>query len=179
MRTIYFGHNPVYASVCYKESELMAVFWHGGQGNLAKRTVMMLEFCRQKRIVTVHHSKLNNIIKQMVASLSPDLIIIGEYHYLLKKDVINIPRYGTINMHGAPLPRYRGAHPINWMIINGEKEGAVTCHYISEELDGGDIIAQYPFPILDTETAYDVRPKIEAVGRRLLVEVLQRFAKAK
>ncbi len=78
-------------------------------------------------------------------------------------------------MHGAPLPLYRGAHPINWMIINGEEEGAVTCHYITEGLDSGDIIAQYTFPILQEETAYDVRPKIEETGTRLLRDVLKRF----
>ena len=175
MRTVYLGHNPGYVSACYEETELTAVFWHSSEGNIAKRTEIMLDYCRKKRIITVHHSKLNREIEQMISSIEPDLIVVGEYHFLLKKKIIDIPRLGAINMHGAPLPRYRGAHPINWMIINGETEGAVTCHYITEGLDNGDIIGQYTFPILDTETAYDVRPKIEAAGQRLLVDVLRRF----
>lgn len=175
MRTVYLGHNPGYASTCHEESDLLAVFWHGGEGNLATRTEAMLDYCRDRRIVAVRHGKLDDVAKRMIASLEPDLIVIGEYHFILKNDVIKIPRYGTINLHGAPLPRYRGAHPINWMIINGETEGAVTCHYVTEGIDNGDIIGQYTFPILDTETAYDVRPKIEATGRNLLTDVLRRF----
>lgn len=175
MRTVYLGHNLGYVLACHEETKLAVVFWHGGAGNIAKRTELMLDYCRQNKIVTVHHLKLNDVIKRMITSLEPDLIVVGEYHFLLKREFIDIPRYGAINMHGAPLPRYRGAHPINWMIINGETGGAVTCHYITEGLDNGDIIGQYTFPILETETAYDVRPKIEATGQRLLIDVLRRF----
>jgi len=175
MRTVYLGHNPGYASACREESELLAVFWHGGSGNLAARCEVMLAYCREQRVVTVQHQRIDAVVRQMIAALAPDLIVVGEYHFLLKKELFEIPRLGTINMHGAPLPRYRGAHPINWMVINGETEGAVTCHYIGEGLDNGDIIGQYGFPILETETAYQLRPKIEATGRRLLVDVLRRF----
>ncbi|MEW6235200.1 MAG: methionyl-tRNA formyltransferase [Candidatus Omnitrophota bacterium] len=175
MRTIYFGHNPGYVSKCHEETDLAAVFWHNSTGNMAERAKEMLEYCNQKKIIAIHHFRLDSIIHDIVSSLAPDLIVIGEYHFLFKKNIIDIPRFGAINMHGAPLPRYRGAHPINWMIINGETEGAVTCHYITEGLDNGDIIAQYPFPILETESAYDVRPKIESVGQRLLADVLRRF----
>ncbi|MCE1225279.1 MAG: methionyl-tRNA formyltransferase [Geobacteraceae bacterium] len=176
MRTVYLGHNPGYAAVCHEESELLAVFWHEGSGNLAVRTGQMLEYCRKYGIVTVRHNRLDDVIDRMIGALSPDLIVVGEYHNLLKKNIINIPRYGAINMHGAPLPRYRGAHPINWMIINGETEGAVTCHYVSDGLDSGDIIGQYFFDISEAETAYDVRPKIEETGCKLLRDVLRRFS---
>lgn len=175
MRTVYLGHNPGYASACHQESQLLAVFWHGGSGNMAERTESMLAYCKEQRIVTVQHERLDEVVRRMIAALAPDLIVVGEYHFLLKREVFELARYGTINMHGAPLPRYRGAHPINWMIINGETKGAVTCHYIAEGLDNGDIIDQYCFPILETETAYQVRPKIETTGRRLLVDVLRRF----
>jgi methionyl-tRNA formyltransferase len=175
MRTVYLGHNTGYASACYEESELLAVFWHGGEGNIAKRAANMLDFCKRKGVISVNHSRLNDVIQHMIFSIEPDLIVVGEYHFLLRKKLINFPRYGVINLHGAPLPKYRGAHPINWMIINGETQGAVSCHYVTEGLDSGDIIGQAFFPILDTETAYDVRPKIEATGRQLLVDMLRRF----
>lgn len=175
MRTIYLGHHPGYARICHNETELMAVFWHGGKGNLAERTKTMLDYCIENKITTVNHSTLHDIVKKMIRSLNPDLIVVGEYHFLIGEDIFNMPKYGTINLHGAPLPRYRGAHPINWMIINGESKGAVTCHYISEGIDEGDIIDQYIFSIDETETAYEVRPKIEATGQRLLKDVLQRF----
>jgi len=175
MRTIYVGHNPRYAAVCFEETDLVAVFWHECRGNMAERAGAMVEYCRQNKVVTIYHEKLDNLMKKIMTACEPDLIVVGEYHLLLKQDFIDIPRVATINMHGSPLPLYRGAHPINWMIINGEKEGAVTCHYITEGLDCGDIIAQYRYPILINETAYDVRPKIEETGSRLLRDVLRRF----
>ncbi len=175
MRTIYLGHNPIYAAVCHEETDLAAVFWHDCSGNMAKRSEEMVEYCRQKGVNTIYHSKIDRLTKKLMTACEPDLIVVGEYHFLLKQDTINIARVAAINMHGAPLPLYRGAHPINWMIINGEEEGAVTCHYITEGLDSGDIIAQYTFPILLSESAFDVRPKIEETGMRLLRDVLQRF----
>lgn len=169
------GHNPGYTQVCNEETELLAVFWHLSEGNMSRRTKTMLDYCTQNKIEAIQHSRLNKEVHQMIASMEPDLIIVGEYHFILRRELFEIPRYGAINLHGAPLPRYRGAHPINWMIINGETEGAVTCHYISDGLDNGEIISQYTFPILVTETAYDIRPKIESTGRRLLKDVLRRF----
>ncbi len=120
----------------------------------------MLEFCKNKN---------------MISSLKPELIIVGKYHILLKKEIIDIPVYSIINMHGASLPRYRGAHPINWMIINGETEGTVTCHYITEDLDDGDILGQYFFPILFFDIAYNVRPRLYETEKKLLTDVLKRF----
>ena len=175
MRTIYLGHNPRYAAVCREESDLSAVFWHDCSGGMAQRAEAMFEYCRQNKVVAIHHARLDGLMKKIMTACEPDLIVIGEYHFLLKQDVIDIARMATINMHGSPLPLYRGAHPINWMIINGEKEGAVTCHYVTEGLDSGDIIGQYTFPINLHETAYDVRPKIEKTGARLLRDVLKRF----
>ncbi len=175
MRTIYLGHNPLYAAVCHKETDLKAVFWHECKGNIAQRASEMVEYCRQHRITAVYHDRIDDTVKKIMNSCEPDIIVVGEYNFLLKRDSISIAKIAAINLHGAPLPRYRGAHPINWMIINGEIEGAVTCHYISEGLDKGDIIDQYTFPILPNETASDLRPKIETTGVRLLRDVLKRF----
>lgn len=175
MRTIYLGHNPRYAAVCHKETDLRAVFWHECKGNIEQRASEMLEYCRQNKIVTIFHYRIDDLVGKIMKACEPDIIVVGEYNFLLKKDDIKIANIAAINLHGAPLPRYRGAHPINWMIINGETEGAVTCHYISEGLDKGDIIAQYTFPILPYETAYDVRPKIDATGERLLRDVFEKF----
>lgn len=176
MRTVYLGHNPGYVSACHEESSLLAVGWHGGiGGNLEKRTADMLTYCENEKIRTLRHFKADDTLVKILSALSPDLIVVGEYHFLLGKSILDLPPYGTINLHGAPLPRYRGAHPINWMIINGETEGAVTCHYMTRDIDAGDIIAQYRFPILDTDTAIDVRPRIDETGRRVLVDILRRF----
>lgn len=176
MKTVYLGHNPNYAAICHEESDLQAVCWHGGiGGNLEQRTRSMLSYCKEQKIPTLRHFCGQGILPAALSALAPDLVVVGEYHFFLKEPVLSIPPLGVINLHGAPLPRYRGAHPINWMIINGETQGAVTCHYVTLGLDAGDIIDQYTFPIDDTDTAIDVRPRIEETGRRLLADVLRRF----
>lgn len=176
MKTVYLGHNPGYAAACHDESELLAVCWHGGiGGNLANRTDQMLAYCESHKIPTLRHFRSDGILPALLTALAPDLVVVGEYHYMVKEPILSIPPLGVINLHGAPLPRYRGAHPINWMIINGETSGAVTCHYVTPGLDAGGIIAQYGFPILDTDTAFDVRPRIEETGRRVLTDTLRRF----
>ena len=175
MKTVYFGHNPGYARTCNEQSDLLAVFHHSVTGNMTQRAEKMLAYCGQNSVKTFQHERQTPKVLEQVRTLQPDLIVVGEYHFILPKALVELPRLGAINLHGAPLPRYRGAHPINWMIINGETQGAVTCHYITEGLDDGDIIDQYVFPILRTDTAYDVRPRIEKTGETLLMDVLKRF----
>lgn len=91
---------------------------------------------------------------KVIDSLRPELIVIVSYHTIIKKPLLD--KYTIINAHGAPLPRYRGRAPINWAIINGECETAVTVHFIDEDIDTGDIIYQDKVEIKDTDTAIAV-----------------------
>ncbi|MBF0343535.1 MAG: methionyl-tRNA formyltransferase [Nitrospirae bacterium] len=175
MKTVYLGHNLDYVVSCHQESDLMAVFYHNCTGNTVQRTVRMIEYCKKHKIISISHHYSDKLLFRIINSFEPDLIVVGEYDFILKNDIINLPQYGTINIHGAPLPRYRGQHPLNWMIINGETECAVTCHYMTEGIDAGDIIDQETFPILVTDTAYDVRLKLESTGKNLIAKVLKRF----
>jgi methionyl-tRNA formyltransferase len=80
---------------------------------------------------------------------------------------------GTINLHGSLLPQYRGAAPINWAIINGEKETGVTTFKLKHEIDTGDILLQESFPIDENETAGEVHDKMKEIGASLLVKTVQ------
>jgi methionyl-tRNA formyltransferase len=88
-----------------------------------------------------------------------------------------MPPMGTINLHGSLLPQYRGAAPINWAVINGEKETGVTTFKLKHEIDTGDILLQDSFPIGDDDTAGEVHDKMKEIGARLLVKTVDGLAK--
>ena len=95
---------------------------------------------------------------------------------MLPESVWNMPPLGTINLHGSLLPQYRGAAPINWAVINGEKETGVTTFKLKHEIDTGDILMQESFPIDENETAGDVHDKMKEIGARVLVETVKGIA---
>ena len=92
---------------------------------------------------------------------------------MLPEVVWNMPRLGTINLHGSLLPQYRGAAPINWAVINGEKETGVTTFKLKHEIDTGDILLQESFPIGENETAGEVHDKMKEIGAQLLVKTVK------
>ena len=79
---------------------------------------------------------------KQVKEIKPDIIVCLEYPYRLSKSMLDYPKYGCINAHYSLLPKYRGRHPIQWAMINGETEIGVTVHYMTEDMDAGDIILQ-------------------------------------
>ena len=84
--------------------------------------------------------------------MSPELIVVAAYGRLLPRKILELPAKGCINVHSSLLPKYRGAAPINWAVLNGEEETGVTIMYMAQELDAGDIIAQAYTPIDPEET---------------------------
>ena len=85
---------------------------------------------------------------EKLKSISPDFIIVAAFGQILKREVLDIPKYGCINVHASLLPKYRGAAPINWAIINGETETGITIMEMEEGLDTGDMISKDLFPLL-------------------------------
>ena len=96
--------------------------------------------------------------------LQADLQIVVAFR-MLPEVVWNMPPMGTINLHGSLLPQYRGAAPINWAVINGEKETGVTTFKLQHEIDTGNILLQESFPIEDDDTAGEVHDKMKVIGR--------------
>ena len=105
-------------------------------------------------------------------SLQADLQIVVAFR-MLPEIVWNMPPKGTINLHGSLLPQYRGAAPINWAVINGEKETGVTTFKLKHEIDTGDILLQESFPVGENETAGEVHDKMKDIGAQLLVKTVQ------
>lgn len=105
-------------------------------------------------------------------ALHADLQIVVAFR-MLPELVWNMPPMGSVNLHGSLLPQYRGAAPINWAVINGEKETGVTTFKLKHEIDTGDILLQESFPIAETDNAGDVHDRMKEIGAQLLVKTVK------
>ena len=115
---------------------------------------------------------------RMIAALraiAPDVIFSFYFRQILKKEILGIPRVGAFNLHGSLLPRYRGRCPVNWVLINGEKETGVTLHRMEVKPDRGGIVAQKAVPIEFTDTALSLFRKITRAAADLIGEVYPLF----
>lgn len=119
-----------------------------------------------------HNEEFINEIK----SLKPDVIVVVAYGKILPIDILNIPKYGAINVHGSLLPKYRGSAPIQWAIINGEEKTGITTMYMSEGMDTGDMILKQEVKIDDNDTYGTLYDKLKRVGGKLIVETLEKVA---
>lgn len=110
-------------------------------------------------------------------SLNPDLIIVVAYGKILPKEILDIPPFGCINVHASLLPKYRGAGPIQWSVINGEKETGVTTMYMDVGLDNGDMIINNSIKIGENETAGELHDRVSVLGAQTLIETLNLLKK--
>lgn len=108
----------------------------------------------------------------LVRKLAPDPIFSFYYRRLLSRELLTIPCLGGVNLHGSLLPKYRGRSPVNWVLINGERETGVTLHYMVEKADAGDIIAQCRVPVEIEDTASTLFHKLTTVAAELLKETI-------
>lgn len=109
----------------------------------------------------------------LVESLAPELIVVAAYGKILPEELLNYPKYGSINVHSSLLPKYRGAAPINWAILNGETETGVSIMYMAKDLDAGDVIRQAVTPIGDDEDAQALTARLADLGAETLSQVIR------
>ena len=107
-------------------------------------------------------------------AIAPDLIVVAAYGKILPKEILDIPKYGCINIHGSLLPKYRGAAPIQRSVLAGDPESGVTIMYIAEECDAGDMLAQKAIPIAG-KTSEQVFEELSVLGADLLVDCLPKI----
>ena len=108
----------------------------------------------------------------IVEQLQPELIVVAAYGRILPEEILNAPQYGSINVHSSLLPKYRGAAPINWAILDGLDETGVTIMYMAKELDAGDIIHTVTTPIDPQETAQELTMRLAQLGAQALAEAV-------
>ena len=117
----------------------------------------------------------NDAIKQLLEEKQPELIVVVAYGKILPKYVLDFPKYGCINVHGSLLPRWRGAAPIQWSIIAGDKTAGVTTMKMSEGLDTGDMLLKYETEIGQTETAGELFDRLALSGAELLHDTIEQI----
>ena len=113
---------------------------------------------------------------ELIRDLMPELIVVAAYGRILPEDLLTIPPYGSINVHSSLLPKYRGAAPINWAILNGETETGVSIMYMAKELDAGDIILQRATSIGAGEDAQALTARLAELGAEALSQAVKALA---
>lgn len=108
---------------------------------------------------------------------NPDIIAVAAYGKLLPKELLQLPRFGCINVHASLLPKYRGASPIQWAVMNGEKESGVTIMHMAEQMDAGDIILSKEVRLSEEETAGSLHDRLAQVGGPALLEAMEMLEK--
>lgn len=113
--------------------------------------------------------------QETLRGLQPDLIVVVAFGQILPKSILKIPKYGAINVHASLLPKYRGAAPIAWAILNGEKVTGITTMVMDEGMDTGDILLQVETPIGNEETCQALHDRLASLGAQLLRETLEKI----
>lgn len=108
-----------------------------------------------------------------IKALEPDILVVVAYGRILPDDILAVPKYGAINVHGSLLPKYRGAAPIQWAVLNGDKITGVTTMYLASEMDTGDIIYTAETEIDEYETSGELFDRLKDMGAELLVKTLR------
>lgn len=135
------------------------------------------EFAVSKNLKIYQPEKVRKNIEfiEEIKKLQPDVICVVAYGKILPKEILDIPRLGCINVHGSLLPKYRGAAPIQWAVINGEKVTGVTTMYMDIGMDTGDMILKEEVSIGEDETTGELWDKLSEVGAKLLVKTLKQI----
>ena len=121
----------------------------------------------------------SQLVIDQLAQLRPELIVVIAYGQILPKEILDIPRFGCLNVHASLLPKYRGAAPIQWAILNDEHETGVTIMKMDEGLDTGDILNQEATPIAADDDARTVHDRLGVMGAQLLTDTIQDYVAGK
>lgn len=135
------------------------------------------QFALEKELNIYQPEKVKNnkdFIEEM-ENLNPDVICVVAYGKILPKELIEIPKLGCINVHGSLLPKYRGAAPIQWAVLNGDKTTGITTMYMDEGMDTGDMILKEEVKIGENETTGELWERLETIGGELLVKTLKQI----
>lgn len=183
MRIVFMG-TPEFAAVSLRKLikenyEICAVFTQSDKpvGRKQILTPPEVKVVAQENNISVYQPKslkTGNAV-EIIRNLNPDVIVVVAYGKILPKSILEIPRMGCINVHGSLLPKYRGAAPIQWSIINGENETGITTMFMDEGLDTGDILLQQTTKIGENETSGELFERMSVMGAELLIKTLDKL----
>lgn len=183
MRFIYFGSSHfslIVLKKLYKEGFIPELVVtqpdrHKGRG-LKVLPTEISRFAEENKLIQIKPLSLNNrdIQEQLILN-KPDFLCLADYGKILPGELLAIPKFFSIGVHPSLLPNYRGAAPINWALINGEKETGVTVFKINEHIDAGDIILQKKITIAESDDILSLTDKLARLGACLLIEAIQKI----
>ena len=135
------------------------------------------EYATQKGFPIYQPEKLrdNQEIVDLITKINPDILCVVAYGKIIPNNILEIPKYGAINVHPSLLPKYRGSAPIQWAILNGDEKTGVTIMHLNEEMDAGDIILQKEVDIDKNETSGELWDRLSKIGADLLVQSLEQI----
>ena len=139
------------------------------------------EYALEKNLKIYQPIKIKNNTEFLdeIKTLTPDVICVVAYGKILPKEILEIPKLGCINVHGSLLPKYRGAAPIQWAVLNGDKTTGITTMYMNEGMDTGDMILKEEVEIGPEETTGDLWQKLSKIGGEILVKTLKLIEEGK
>jgi methionyl-tRNA formyltransferase len=140
-------------------------------------TSPVVKVVAKKHNIPVVQPEIIKNLKFKIKNLKPDLGILAAYGQIIPKDILDIPKFGFLNVHPSLLPKYRGPSPIQFTILNGEKKSGVTIILMNEKIDHGPIISQKSLEIKEQETAETLHDKLAQLGAYLLLETIPKWVK--
>ena len=146
--------------------------------NMKLQKTPVKEYAESKNIKVYQSEKIKKDTELIntLKALKPDVIVVVAFGQILSKEILDIPKYGSINVHGSLLPKYRGSAPIQWSVINGDKVTGITTMYMDAGMDTGDMIEKLEVSITDDDTFGTVYEKMKIAGGKLIVETLEKIA---
>ena len=137
------------------------------------------QFAEAKGLNVLQPQKIknNNEFIEEIKKINPDVICVVAYGKILPKEILDIPKLGCINVHGSLLPKYRGAAPIQWAVLNGDKTTGITTMYMDVGMDTGDMILKEETEIGEDETTGELWERLSNIGANLLVKTLELIEK--
>lgn len=185
MRIVFMG-TPDFAEASLKKliDENFNVVGVFTQPDKPKGRGMELSFSPVKELALAHGLPVFQPVKmrdgtalEQIKALAPDILVVVAYGRILPEEILALPKYGAINVHGSLLPKYRGAAPIQWAVLNGDKLTGVSTMYLASEMDTGDVIYTAETEIGEFETSGELFDRLKLLGAELLVKTLRDIEK--
>lgn len=163
LEALYEAGHDIVAVVTPSKSDPDA-FWTGSVGETASA----------REIPVYQPSNINDAeFLSRIGDFSVELTVMSGYNQILGEEILSFPVHGTINLHAGKLPEYRGGSPMNWAIINGEREGVATIHYVTKRIDAGDVVRECSYPINQDDTIADVRNRTLDLFPEMLLQAVE------
>jgi len=179
MNIVFFGEDAfsleALDSLVKVNHKIVGVFCPRYNNRIYRR---LEDYCIQKLI---HFERIihfnDSAFVEKLKKLSPDLLVICHFQKIISKTLIDVPKFGSINLHPSLLPNYRGMAPQHWPIINGDSETGVTVHFVDEGVDTGDIIIQQKLRIEDSWYVYDLQKNMKSIYSTILRDAIDKIFK--